>query len=257
MIGRPMMNLLTVGVLAVVIAQSAPRGVAVAGVVQDQTGAVLPGAAVVLSPSGAATTPEQATTDHSGAFRFEAIAPGEYDIRTAFPGFTPKVTHLRVGTRAPSPLTIVLAIEGVTQEVSVSGGAETSTAAESNLNAITVGADQLDDLPVLDQDIVGAMSRFLDSTAIGTNGATVLVNGLEVNVLALSASAIQQIKINQDPYSSEFMRPGRGRIDIITKPGGQEYSGAVNLRFRDSPFFGQPVSAAPARRIQFSMRLRY
>ena len=93
MIGRPMMNLLTVGVLAVVIAQSAPRGVAVAGVVQDQTGAVLPGAAVVLSPSGAATTPEQATTDHSGAFRFEAIAPGEYDIRTAFPGFTAKVTH--------------------------------------------------------------------------------------------------------------------------------------------------------------------
>jgi hypothetical protein len=237
-------HLLTIGVLAVLIGQSAPRTVAVAGVVQDQTGAVLPGAAVMLSPSGATGT-QQTTTDQSGVFRFERIAPGEYDIRTEFPGFTPRVTRVRVGTRAPSPLTIVLALEGVTQEVSVSGGgAETSTRAESNLNAITVSDDQLDDLPVLDQDIVGAMSRFLDATAIGTNGPTVLVNGVEVNVLALSASAVQQIKINQDPYSAEFMRPGRGRIDIITKPGGQEYSGAVNLRFRDSAFAARNAFAA-------------
>ena len=65
-----------------------------------------------------------------------------------------------------------------------------------------------DDLPVLDQDIVGAMSRFLDSSAIGTGGTTILVDGVEVNALTLSASAVQQIKINQDPYAAEFMRPG-------------------------------------------------
>jgi hypothetical protein len=233
-----MLNLLVLGVLAVAMAQAPAGGVvAVTGVVQDQTRAVLPGASVTLSLSGSGTGPQQVTTDQSGRFRFDRIVAGEYDIRTEFPGFAPNVTHVRVGTRAPSLLTVVLAIEGVKQEVSVSGGGvETSTAAASNLNAITVSADQLDDLPVLDQDIVSAMSRFLDSTAIGTNGPTVLVNGIEVNVLALSASAIQQIKINQDPYSSEFMRPGRGRIDIITKPGGQEYSGTVNLRFRDSAF---------------------
>jgi len=239
-----MMNLL-VSLLVLGLAQSASRGVTVAGVVQDQTGAVLPGAAVTLSGSGSATGKQQATTDQSGQFRFERILPGEYDIRAEFPGFTQRATHVRVGTRAPSSLTIVLPIEGLTQEVAVSGGsAETSTAAESNLNAITISADQLDDLPVLDQDVVAAMSRFLDSTAIGTNGPTVLVNGVEVNVLALSASAIQQIKINQDPYSPEFMRPGRGRIDIITKPGGQEYSGTVNLRFRDSAFAARNAFAA-------------
>ena len=239
-----MMNLL-VCLLALGLAQSAPRGVTVAGVVQDQTGAVLPGAVVTLSGSGTATGTQEATTDQSGQFRFERIVPGEYDVRAQFPGFTQKAAHVRVGTRAPSALTIVLAIEGVSQEVAVSGGsAETSTAAESNLNAITVTADQLDDLPVLDQDIVAAMSRFLDSSAIGTNGPTVLVNGVEVNVLALSASAVQQIKINQDPYSPEYMRPGRGRIDIITKPGGQEYSGTVNLRFRDSAFAARNAFAA-------------
>src|SRR5262249_51522312 len=101
------MNLLAIGVLAALMAQSAPRGVAVAGVVQDQTGAVLPDAAVVLSQPGAATAGRQAMTDPGGAFRFERVAPGEYDIRIEFPGFIAKVTRVRVGTRAPSPLTIV------------------------------------------------------------------------------------------------------------------------------------------------------
>jgi hypothetical protein len=224
-------------VLALVLAQASPRGVVVAGVVQDQTGAVLPGAQVTISVAGSSAPALSATTDQSGAFRVERVPPGEYDIKAEFPGFAPKTTHIRVGSRAPSPLSIVLAIEGLQQEVSVSGGgAATSTAANANLNAITVDASQLDDLPVLDQDVVTAMSRFLDSTAIGTNGATVIVNGIEVNTLSLSASAIQQIKINQDPYSSEFMRPGRGRIEIITKPGGQEYNGTFNVRFRDSDF---------------------
>ncbi|HEY7289084.1 MAG TPA: carboxypeptidase regulatory-like domain-containing protein [Vicinamibacterales bacterium] len=222
-------------VVALVLAQAPPRGVVVAGVVQDQTGAVLPGAHVVIAVGASLAPAQTATTDRSGGFRIERVPPGEYDITTTFPGFAPKTTHLRVGTRAPSPLTIVLTIEGLQQEVSVSaGGTTTSTAADANLNAITVDANQLDDLPVLDQDVVTAMSRFLDSSAIGTNGVTVIVNGIEVNTLSLSASAIQQIKINQDPYSPEFMRPGRGRIEIVTKPGGQEYTGTFNVRFRDS-----------------------
>jgi len=223
---------------ALFLAQSAARGVAVAGVVQDQTGAILPGAQITLVATGS-TTPVQSTiSDTAGAFRFDRVPPASYDIRAEFPGFKTKTVTVRVTTRAPSATTIVMEIEGVTQEVSVSGGggAETSTSSSGNLNAITVDADALDDLPVLDQDIVGAMSRFLDSSAIGTNGATILVNGVEVNALALSASAVQQIKINQDPYSAEFMRPGRGRIEIITKPGGKEYSGTLNLRFRDNEF---------------------
>jgi carboxypeptidase family protein len=219
------------------LSQSSARGVAVSGVVSDQTGAILPGARVTILVSGS-TTPLQTTVgDASGAFRFDRILSGRYEIRTEFTGFKPKSTSVRVTTRAAGPIAIVMEIESLTQEVSVSGGgAETGTAATSNLDAITVDADALDDLPVLDQDIVGAMSRFLDATAIGTSGVTLLVNGVEVNALALSASAVQQIKINQDPYSAEFMRPGRGRIEIITKPGGKEYSGTLNVRFRDADF---------------------
>lgn len=191
-------------------------------------------------------TPKQTiVSDSAGAFHFDHISSGDYDLRVEFPGFTTSVTRVRVGSRAPNPLTVVMRIEGLAQEVSVSGGGnQTSARGDANLDAVTVDEKALDDLPVLDNDVVGALSRFLDSSSIGTNGATIVVDGVEVNALAVSASAVQQIKINQDPYAAEYMRPGRGRIEIVTKPGGRDYSGTFNIRFRDSMFYARNAFAA-------------
>src|SRR5205085_6206365 len=41
------------------------------------------------------------------------------------------------------------------------------------------------------------------------------------------------VKINNDPYSAEFSRPGRGRIEVITRSGSTEYHGTFNFLFRD------------------------
>jgi outer membrane receptor protein involved in Fe transport len=55
-----------------------------------------------------------------------------------------------------------------------------------------------------------------------------------VHNLGVSPSAIKEIKINQDPYSAEYQRPGRGRIEVTTKPGSPEYHGTFNFIFRDA-----------------------
>jgi outer membrane receptor protein involved in Fe transport len=126
-------------------------------------------------------------------------------------------------------------IAGITQEVTVGNApAEVRADAISNLDSSTVDQHALENLPIFNEDVVGTMSRFLDSSAIGTNGVMLIVNGVEVNSLTLPASAIQQIKINQDPYAPEFRQPGRGRIEIVTKPGSQSYSGTGSFVFRDS-----------------------
>ena len=216
--------------------QPAARGVAVAGVVQDQTGAVLPGAHVSLTPDSTAEASRSIVTDASGTFRFDRVVPGSYVIRTEFPGFKTYTLRVRVGSRPPGTVSIVMQIEGVTQELSVTNATQASAASADNLNAITVDASALDDLPIMDQDIVGAVSRFLDASALGTGGTNLIIDGVEVSGILVTPSAIQQIKINQNPYAAEFMRPGRGRIEIVTKPGGHEYNGTVNLRFRDSSF---------------------
>ena len=47
---------------------------------------------------------------------------------------------------------------------------------------------------------------------------------------------MQQIRINQDPYSAEYSRPGRSRVEILTKPGTQQYHGEGSMIFRNAQF---------------------
>ncbi len=223
--------------LALGIVDQAPEpGVAVVGVVQDQTGAVLSGAAVQLLDSSGAIV-RSANADSAGVFRFDRILPGTYQLRASFEGFTPRSTRVRVGTRAPTPQKIVLDLAAIAQEITVNtGSAEVSAGAASNVDAIAVDADTLDNLPVFDRDLVATMARFLDPSAIGSGGVTVVVNGMEVSALNVPASAVSRIRINQDPYSAEYSRPGRGRIEILTKPGSQKFSGEFNTVGRDDRF---------------------
>jgi len=211
-----------------------PSGIQVSGVVVDQTGAVLQNAQVELK--NAAGAPVQSTaTDQAGNFRLASIPSGRYDLLVTFEGFQPTTVRVTVGARALAPLRVTLPLAHLAQELTVDDAPANVTAdAASNLDVSAVDQKTFENLPVFNQDLLATMSRFLDLSAVGANGATLLVNGIEVNSLSVSASAIQQIKINQDPYSAEFARPGRGRIEVITKAGSQTYQGTANVLFRDS-----------------------
>jgi Carboxypeptidase regulatory-like domain len=217
-------------------AQTAAPGVAIDGVVQDQTGAVLAGAAVELVNSTGAVA-QTVHADAVGAFRFDRVTPGTYQLRATFEGFKPTATRIRVGARAPSTQKLVLDLASISQEITVSdAAAEVNTTASSNVDAVSIDQNMLDSLPVFDRDFIATASRFLDTGSLGTGGVTVVVNGMEVNALNVSASAVAQIRINQDPYSAEYSRPGRGRIEILTKPGTQTFHVETNAIVRDARF---------------------
>src|SRR5205823_14121549 len=132
---------------------------------------------------------------------------------------------------------IVLTLGEVRQQITVdAAAAQVSIDAGDNLDAVRLDRQTLDNLPVFDQDYIGTMSRFLDAGALGTSGVTLIVDGVEATSAGVSPSAIQEVKINQNPYSAEFARPGHARIEIITKPGSADYHGAFNFLFRDSVF---------------------
>jgi hypothetical protein len=46
-----------------------------------------------------------------------------------------------------------------------------------------------------------------------------VVNGIEANGPGVTPSAVQEVKINNNPYSARFSRPGRARLEIVTKSG--------------------------------------
>lgn len=75
------------------------------------------------------------------------------------------------------------------------------------------------------------MTAFLDPASMGAGGTQLIVNGMEVNNVGVTPSAIQEVRINQNPYSAEFARPGRGRLEIITRATASEYHGTFNFIF--------------------------
>jgi hypothetical protein len=234
---------LLLSLFALPVAAQPRAGAMVNGSVVDQTGAVLPSASLELRTDTGIV--QSATANKDGEFTFTSVPPGRYSIVTSFDGFQTTTTRVTVGNRAPAAVRITLPLATITQEVTVGNApAEVRADAASNIDASVVDQRTLENLPVFNDDVVGTMSRFLDSSSIGTNGVMLVVNGVEVNSLTLPASAIQQIKINQDPYAPEFRQPGRGRIEIVTKPGSQNYSGTAGFLFRDAALDARNAFAA-------------
>ncbi len=215
------------------LGQTPARLFEVSGVVLDPSGAAIAEAKVILRREGGGS--EQArTTNQRGQFRFTRLVSGNYEIEAQKEGFKPSITQLTVGAPGTAPLQIVLPIAELREELAVADRPnQVSANPDENLNVIRLDREALKKLPVLGNDVIGGLANLLDAGSVGSGGATVIVDGMESKKKKIPASTIQEVRINQNPYSAEFSRPGRGRIEVITKAGSPEYHGEFNFIFRD------------------------
>src|SRR3569832_2137776 len=225
----------------------------VQGVVADPTGAIVPNAQVNLvnaDGSIAGTT----TSDGVGNFHMSAPHAGSITLVISEPGFEtvhfPVTVTPNVVLAAPAahvlaaPLHITLPIAAVATNVRVNGDTdEDLTASEENHDSSVLTSSELKELPIFDNDYVGAMSVFLDDSASGTGGSGLMVDGVEANRSPVSASAVQEVRINQDPYSARYYWPGRGQMEVITKSAADRYHGQFNFSFRDNTLNAQNALA--------------
>jgi len=219
-------------------AQNASISLSLAGTVHDTSGAVIVGAEVTLTTQDGQVV-AQGVSDSAGSFRFAKISANTYTVDVTQTGFREVKQQITLTSKPRSPLRIVLPVASVKQEVTVVGSdssAQISTEIGQNQSGNMVDSNALDRLPVFDQDYITTMSRFLDPDLSGTNGTTLVVNGVEANGPGVTASAIQSVKINQNPYTALYSRPGRARIEITTKGGTPQLHGSANLLYRNSVF---------------------
>ena len=210
----------------------------ISGVLLDPSGAAIANAHVMLLGSGSEALGET-TTDALGTFHFDKVNAGKYVLAFHADGFRDSQVSASVTNHRPAPVRAVMQILVQSETVTVATGSAVpiiSTDAEVNQNTNSIDRDALDRIPVFDQDYITTMSRFLDDNATGTNGVTLVVNGIEANGPGVTPSAIQEVRINNNPYSARFSRPGRARLEIITKSGTTNYHGSLNFMFRDSVF---------------------
>ena len=227
------------------------------GAVLDPSNALVPGASVYLRSGNKDVA--QTTTDGTGQFRFSRVAPGRYEVRVDCEGFATQRVRLNIRASAPTPLRIVLAIADVKESLTVdTPPGQIRTDPGDNLDAVRLGPAELADLPLMDGDVIAALSKLLGPSALGSDGASILVDGLPHDGSRIPISEIQEITINNNPYSAEFARQGRARIEIITKSGSSAYHGSLGMVIRDYRLDGRNAFSAgrpPEDRRQFDATL--
>jgi Carboxypeptidase regulatory-like domain/TonB dependent receptor-like, beta-barrel len=232
-----------------------PASPTLQGAVADSTGAIIPNAEIELLDANGAP----AGTFHSGPdgnFRVIAPHPGPYTLVVSEAGFKTAKTQVTIAppgvpaiasqaaVKLAPPLRIILPIAPAATNVTVN--AETNedlTSTDENHDSSTMTSQDLKSLPIFDNDFVSAMGSFLDSDVTATGGTGIMVDGVEANRVTVSASAVQEVRINQDPYSARYYYPGRGQMEIITKSAAQQFHGQFNFYFRDSALNAQNALA--------------
>jgi hypothetical protein len=125
----------------------------ISGTVSDSSGAVVPGAAVTLTDlqtNKVLTT----TSNESGVYNFNGLAPDHYKITVALTGFSPKeLNNLSITPDAPNNINVQLGIASQNQTVEVTADTtpvlETATATISG----TVNENQIQHLPTAGRDV--------------------------------------------------------------------------------------------------------
>ncbi len=219
---------------AVALAAQAPTTGAIRGQVTDPSGASVAGATVLLTtPAGASM---DTLTNKDGFYEFKDLAPGDYEIKAVAKGFALfDKGGIALAAGQALRVNIPLALEVQTEKVVVTGAtAQLDVNPSNNANTVVLQGQDLDALSD-DPDDLEAQLQALAGPSAGPNGGQMYIDGFTAGQLPPKAS-IREIRINQNPFSSEYDKLGYGRIEIFTKPGTDTLHGQFLINGNDSAF---------------------
>ncbi len=213
-----------------VAAAFAQQGGTLKGQVSDSLGDAVVGATVTaVDRSG---KEKSTVTNASGNYTISGLAPGRYTIKASAESFEIyEATDVDVIAGKQSEFPIILSVEGVKEEVSISDEGQVNTDPQNNASALVLKEEDLASLPD-DPDDLEAALQALAGGAAGPNGGQIYIDGFEGGNLPPKES-IREIRINQNPFSAEFDRLGFGRIEILTKPGSDKFRGQGFFNFNN------------------------
>ena len=213
------------------------------GHITDQTGALIPGAAItIVTSAGTAVTTSSANA--AGEYSITGLAPGGYIVRATYDGFAPfQSTTLTLGPGQVKRVDVAMAIEVEQQNVVVTDESPALTVeAGSNANTVVLKGKDLDALSDDPDELQNELTALAGPSA-GPNGGQIYIDGFSGGQLP-PKSAIREIRINQNPFSAEFDRLGYGRIEILTKPGTDKLHGQAFIQGNDKSFnTGNPFTS--------------
>ncbi len=232
-------------------AQGGGATTSLSGTVTDTSGAIIPGANVVVK-SNATATQFDAVTNESGYFSVPALDPGTYTVTVTLMGFkTAVLNDVRVNASTPATVKVALAVGGLEETVVVTGGAEiiqTTSAAVTS----TIDANQILKIPTGSRSALEFVALLPGVQTPGGPGGSrdSMVNGLpqsaiNITIDGMSAQdnhlktgdgffarvsprldAIEEVTVNSAAQDSASTGQGAVQIRFVTRSGSNQFTGS-------------------------------
>jgi len=238
-------------------AQSAVDG-AIGGTVQDQSGATIANATVVIH-SNATNAEQTVTTDDSGFYRAIHLQPGTYTVTvtaSGFESFRSADVTVQVGSLTDPQARLTIGAASSTVEVSSEAPlVNTSSPDFSNV----IDQKVLEDLPVNNYRwssytllTPGVVADSTGSGLLSFRGQSTLLNnvtfdGADDNQAFFSEergrarvgystakASIQEFQVNTSNYSVEYGRSAGGVVNAVTRSGTNRFHGEAYFFDRDA-----------------------
>jgi outer membrane receptor protein involved in Fe transport len=241
----------------------------ISGRVLDAQGAAMPGVSVTVESPNLQGI-RSAITSGNGDYQFPLLPAGTYTIAFEISGFERQQRTVTVAPTQNVPLDVELGISGLNELVTVTAPAAEVLTKTAQV-AINLQQELVAALPT-NRDINAAILLAPSVHPTGPNGAysiagsmsfqnLFMVNGVTVNENLRGQpndlyveDAIQETTVASGGISAEYGRFTGGVVNVITKSGGNLFSGSFRETLNDdkwrtlTPFEDKSIAADPVHR---------
>ena len=219
----------------------------VTGLVRSADGLVLPGATVTArgpSLQGVRTV----VTDENGKYVVRALPPGDFELVFEMTGLATRTERVAIEVARQAVVDVSLSVAGVAENVTVVGESEPSSLAASTVGA-TYTSREINTLPTgRTPSLIAELAPGLTANTPNTGQVTIsggfaydsifLINGVDVNDNLFGSAnnlfiedAIDQTSVLTSGISAEYGRFSGGIINMVTKSGGNTFTGSFRANF--------------------------
>ena len=237
-----------------------------AGIVQDPSGAVLPGVEASLTNEGTSIV-LQSVTNETGEFLFDFVPPGTYTLKLALSGFKAYESRgMPLGAAQSVRRTYTLEVGAVTDSVTVTGEAPLVNTLSPE-QRLTLDNVQVMNLPMINRNVTaiieysgagltkgealvsGAGGTRFRMNGLGGSAMTATANGTNASGFAasnllggyggftkidiMSADAVGEVQVVKGVIPAQYGGLS-GNVSFITKSGTNNYHGSLFHRYEGS-----------------------
>ena len=237
------------------------------GTVADESGAVVPNAAVTIA-SKATGASRTLATNAEGLYSAPALLPGDYEVKVELEGFRTLVRDAQVlagsdttanFTLAPSASKEVVTVEAATAQINydtntIAGSIERQSIQELPLNGrnftqlatlqpgvtVTAGATSSRNSPIA-VTVLGGSGAFGAQTLLTLDGLKIMDEydgtGTQIN---FSQETIQEFQLSQVNFDLATGITSVGSINIVSRSAGNAFHGSAFFYYRDHNLAAYP-----------------